>query len=274
MSNLKENEFFIKRWASLIVLSIISGLVYFQALDFDFVWDDRKNIVENPFLNPPSLQTILFFWKNQFLGMYVPVPYTFWGSIEILRTLFSSEDMNAFVFHLSNIAIHTLNGFLVYLLLSKIIKNNFATIFFIVHPIQTETVSWISETRGLLATFFGLSAVIFYLQSVSLNHETQYKRFLSFKYIGGFLCFIFALLSKPSSAVIPLFAIVLESYIYKTKIKFSFFRIAPWFLPILFVVLITSSVQGNTQLYSFWVKPFIYLSSISFYLFNENQTSP
>ena len=98
MSNLKENEFFIKRWASLIVLSIISGLVYFQALDFDFVWDDRKNIVENPFLNPPSLQTILFFWKNQFLGMYVPVPYTFWGSIEILRTLFSSEDMNAFVF--------------------------------------------------------------------------------------------------------------------------------------------------------------------------------
>ena len=271
MSNLKENEFFIKRWASLIVLSIISGLVYFQALDFDFVWDDRKNIVENPFLNPPSLQTILFFWKNQFLGMYVPVPYTFWGSIEILRTLFSSEDMNAFVFHLSNIAIHTLNGFLVYLLLSKIIKNNFAilsaTIFFIVHPIQTETVSWISETRGLLATFFGLSAVIFYLQSVSLNHETQYKRFLSFKYIGGFLCFIFALLSKPSSAVIPLFAIVLESYIYKTKIKFSFFRIAPWFLPILFVVLITSSVQGNTQLYSFWVKPFIYLSSISFYLF-------
>ena len=61
MSNLKENEFFIKRWASLIVLSIISGLVYFQALDFDFVWDDIKNIVENPFLNPPALQTILFF---------------------------------------------------------------------------------------------------------------------------------------------------------------------------------------------------------------------
>tara|TARA_B100000686_G_scaffold297965_1_gene330652 strand:+ start:944 stop:2881 length:1938 start_codon:yes stop_codon:yes gene_type:complete len=271
MSNLKENESLPKHWLTLIALSVISGLVYFQVLDFDFVWDDRKNIIENSFLNPPSLQSILFFWKNQFLGMYVPVPYTFWGSIEILRSFFSSEEMNAFVFHLSNIAIHTLNGFLVYLLLTKIIKNNFAilsaTIFFIVHPLQTETVSWISETRGLLATFFGLSSVIFYLQSVSLNDETKYKRFLSFKYIGGFLCFIFALLSKPSSAVIPLFAIVLESYIYKTKIKFSFFRITPWFLPILFVVLVTSSVQNNTQIYSFWAKPFIYLSSISFYLF-------
>ncbi len=271
MSNLKENVFFSKRWPALVVLSIISGLVYSQALNFDFVWDDRKNIVENSFLNPPSLKTILFFWKNQFLGMYVPVPYTFWGSIEIFRSFFSSADMNAFVFHFSNIAIHTLNGFLVFFLLSKIIKNSFAvlsaTIFFVVHPLQTETVSWISETRGLLATFFGFSSVIFYLHSVSINHETQYKRFLSFRYIGGYLCFIFALLSKPSSAVIPLFIIILESYIYKTKIKFSFFRIAPWFLPVLFVVLVTSSGQGNTQLYSFWIKPFIYLSSISFYLF-------
>ena len=78
MSNLKENVFFSKRWPALVVLSIISGLVYSQALNFDFVWDDRKNIVENSFLNPPSLKTILFFWKNQFLGMYVPVPNTFW----------------------------------------------------------------------------------------------------------------------------------------------------------------------------------------------------
>ena len=93
MSNLKENESLPKHWLTLIALSVISGLVYFQVLDFDFVWDDRKNIIENSFLNPPSLQSILFFWKNQFLGMYVPVPYTFWGSIEILRSFFSSEDL-------------------------------------------------------------------------------------------------------------------------------------------------------------------------------------
>ncbi|MED5579393.1 MAG: tetratricopeptide repeat protein [Nitrospinota bacterium] len=277
MSNLKKNitikedGLLSKRWLALIVLTIISGLVYIQAYDFGFVWDDRKNIVENSFLNPPSFQTILFFWKNQFLGMYVPVPYTFWGMIEMLRSLFSSREINALVFHLSNITIHTLNGFLVFFLLSKILKNHFAvlsaTVFFLIHPLQTETVVWISESRGLLAMFFSLSSLIFYTRSISILQESKEGKLLSLEYIAAFLCFLLALLSKPSSAVVPLFAVMIELYLYKTKLKDTLIHVALWFLPIFLVILVTSSFQGNTQLYSFWVKPFIYFSSLSFYLY-------
>ena len=263
--------FLSKRWPLLILLPIVSTLVYCQALDYGFVWDDKKNIIENSYLNPPSFQTILYFWKNQFLGMYVPVPYTFWGIIEMMRSSFFPHETNTFFFHLSNITIHTLNGFLIFFLLSRILKNHFAvlsaTIFFLIHPLQTETVVWISESRGLLATFFGLSAIIFYLRSVSVTYDTKYRRFLSFEYIAGFICFIFALLSKPSSVVVPLFAMMVELYLYKPKLKESLIHILPWILPIFLIMLITSSLQGNTQLYPFWMKPFIYLSSLSFYLY-------
>ena len=118
-------------------------------------------------------------------------------------------------FHLVNVALHLMNGILVYSLMSKLVEEAenqgylalTAGLLFVLHPINTEAVMWISARSDLLCTFFTLAALLL------LQQVREHRRF--FPLVCLFFAYLLSLFSKEASvillAVVPCYLLCDES---------------------------------------------------------------
>ena len=257
-----------------LLLIMLPLLAYWQATSFELVWDDKAiHLTENPYLNGASNVDLLHLWKGAYKGAYNPLTYMFWASLRPVGQVFSSVGgpFNPFVYHLANIFIHIINGFLVFFLLRLILKDKWPALFgallFLLHPIQVESVAWVSGCRGLLSTCLGLSALHLYLAGA--RRETSSAKGFVLYYAGGFILFSLAILSKTSAVVIPVFACLLDIFLFKRSIKRVIIRTMPWLIAIIPIFIITSTAQSSdieaicTPL---WIRPFIWMDAVGFYI--------
>ncbi len=112
-----------------------------------------------------------------------------------------------FGFHLTNVALHSLNAFLVVVLSLKLTPDRHAVtisrkfialgagLLFLLHPSHTEAVTWISGRADLIATFFVLISLSLYLAFVNGAHSAHLAL--------SVMAFILALLAKESAICVP-----------------------------------------------------------------------
>lgn len=180
----------------LYLTSIIAvGLVvYFNGLFNGFTWDDINQIVNNHEIR--SLKNIpRFFLGGTFyaggaeeLGglFYRPLQST---SYAIIYTLFG---LNPFFFHLYQVLLHIGNALLVFLFLTSFLSlplSLFATLAFLIHPMQVETVT--SVCCDIHYFFFGMMALL--TTSLALSAK-EGRKILLFSLI--FILFLLSLLSR------------------------------------------------------------------------------
>ncbi len=140
------------------------------------------------------------FFRPLFIWSYV-VDGTLWGT-------------NPFGYHLTNVALHTLNSYLVFILSARLMRRDrydpaisfrisvAAGLIFLVLPSHTEAVSWISGRTDLTATLFFITALIFY---------DSYQQERHVPYLAATLVlFALALLAKESVLCLPLIIIAME----------------------------------------------------------------
>ncbi len=124
------------------------------------------------------------------------IDYTLWG----LRP-------SGFIF--SNVLIHAVNGILIYFLLFRMNRRSalgfLAAFIFLFHPVQVESVAWISQRKNLLAMFFFLSSFHFYI-----SYRTTGKLRSKLFYTSSILAFVLALLSKAVTVILPLVLILYD----------------------------------------------------------------
>ena len=250
-----------------VLLIILPLLIYLQVYDFEFIWDDEGNIItghlQNPFLQNPSWASFTQLFTQPFFAMYIPISYLFWGILKVLAELLSLP-VNS-VLHLSNVVVHIINGLLVFTILKQFVVNKWAVLigvgFFLLHPIQVEAVSWVSEFRGLLATLFALLSCYYYL-----------KKSAKLSYLA-LVFFVLAILSKPSAVVLVPFVFIINYFHYDFKIAKNIEKTLPFALIALIGIIVAHSVQSkfNTDIsqyaIAFWQRPFAWLDSIVFYLY-------
>jgi hypothetical protein len=239
-----------------IILSIM--ILYSQCANFEFLWwDDRENIFDNVFL---QTQNWTHFWETDYYGLWIPIPYTLWTFI------WSQFPNNPGPFHLVNILFHGLNCVIVYMIISYYckdkIKATVATLLFVIHPLQVETVAWVSGLRDTMGYTFGF--LTFYLW---LNYKNQFVRALAFG------IFIIALLCKPTVAVLPILYMVLTNGF--KSIDLSFHKIKLYVFPILSTIASLYFINLSREIQAKFVmenadvpityKPLIALDSWGFY---------
>lgn len=143
--------------------------------------------------------------------------------------------LSPIIFHLQNIFWHILNSLLVYFILLHFFPSPSicfgATLLFALHPLQTESVTYISGRRDVLAGFFVLAGFYLYLRGRG--------NFLSLCGVG--VCFLLGLLSKEVVVVFPFLLLGYEGFCAKTKGR-SFSKKAIYF--ILFCSLISLGFVG------------------------------
>lgn len=185
-----------------ISIFILGFVIYANALHNGFVYDDDFVVKNNLFLTS---------WNN-LSYFFTPVYFSASGesSYRPVVTLTYLIDYKLgkgtpFFFHLSNVFLHVLTSILFYFFTLSFIskldghlplrKTSFlAVLFFLLHPIQTEAVNGISFREDILAAFFCLFSLFFYLKS----KYTKGRNF-SFFYSGSLFFFFLAFLSKETA---------------------------------------------------------------------------
>jgi len=206
--------------------------VYWNSLHGDFIWDDRGLILNST--------GYLGNWKNLFLVFTEP----FFGKTPFYRPFliislildYQLWDLHSFGFHFTNLLLHVLNAFLVYLLVGILFKHRgiafCASLLFATHPIQTEAVAWISGRNDVLLAFFSLLALIFYLRGEGLTGIKRVGAFIGFMTSYGCV-----LLTKESGIVLPLLMVICD-YSRPSNVPYPVSRRRKTYLTIIVVSLL------------------------------------
>lgn len=159
-------------------------------------------------------------FTEHFVGNYIPVTMTMHA---IGWFFFESSDAGH---HVINILFHCLNGILVYQLGRRLFKTDtvasLGALIFLLHPLQIESVGWVSELKNILSGTFYLGGTLAYL---------NYKdRSTKKNYLLVFLFFVLGCLSKSSVVIFPLSIICLDLLVDKTFSLKTHLNKIPFFL--------------------------------------------
>jgi len=187
-----------------VVLAVHWPVLSAKALLFDddlFVSEDSP-LVQNPgwALAKRALTEVLK--PSLIVGYYQPLPV-----ISIMADCaMGGSSSNLSPFRRTSLAIHIFNTALViillYFLFGQPIPAAIVGLIFGVHPLTVEPVAWISDRKTLLAMFFVLWCLIFYVRFAQKGGRKS--RF------ACMLMYLFALMSKPTSLPVPVLMLVLD----------------------------------------------------------------
>lgn len=196
----------------------VTVLIYSGALDYDYVSDDRVNIVSNYNIHGINIENILWSFNNALGGHYQPFT---WLSYMIDFEIWGQD---RYGYRLTNIVLHSVNAillmFVLYLVLSKlystianskiILASSIGVLFFSLHPLRVESVVWLTERRDVLSTFFLLVSFISYFNYSYRKEASAESFFKKHGYYISFTFFLFSLLSKAWAITYPAVLVIIN----------------------------------------------------------------
>ncbi len=210
--------------ASVLVICVVAVVIYARTLDFPFVFDDGANIAKNPFIRLTELDaTRLYEAALRSPSSSRPV-----ANVSFALNYYEGE-YDVARYRAVNIAIHVINGVLVYFLAFLTLKHLpnsnpsglseygsrrtgamalLAACLFVAHPVQTEAVTYIVQRMTSLATMFYLLAFLFYLWARHAGTRGQRVG----AWMGCGLAWGLALGSKQIAVTFPILAALYEWY--------------------------------------------------------------
>lgn len=186
-----------RQYAIPLLLVIATLAIYAVTGSFDllYTWDDRLYILTNSTVHAFTLTHLQEAFSDYYVGNYAPLTIL---SYMIDHALWGLRPTG---YHLENILLHAANGLLFYTLLRRLSFSDWqagaAAWIFLLHPVQVETVAWVSQRKSLLAMCFFLAALLCYQSYAALqaNHRRSYL--LSLASIAA------ALFSKSVAVIFP-----------------------------------------------------------------------
>lgn len=167
--------------------------VYHPAWHGGFIWDDDLYVSNNPLLTAPDgLRRIWLSLDSP--SQYFPLTYTVFLAE---RSLWGLDTAG---YHWVNLLLHAANALLVWRVLKQfsVPGARLSALLFALHPVQVETVAWITELKNLLSLFFCLGSVLAWLRFVAIEDRGRWKF-----YVASLLLFLLALFSKSTACTLP-----------------------------------------------------------------------
>lgn len=171
--------------------------------DFLFNWDDNWYVLWNEAARGFSWEHLRTAFSSYYVGNYAPVQiisymldYELWG-------------LGPGGYLVTNVAVHAANTLLVYVLLFRWHKSRLlalvAAALFLLHPVQVESVAWISQRKNLLAMLFFL---------LSWERYCRYRegggRKAQLAYALSLAAFVLSLLAKSVALVFPVILVLYD----------------------------------------------------------------
>ncbi len=189
-------EQFLQRPLLIFLLLVTVGAgVYAGAFPGAFQYDDGFAIILNPHLDRADV------FVDHLDHMVRPVLY---ATFLIDRTIYGHDPAG---YHVLNVLLHIGCGVFIYWILSRATTDEtrhlplLTAMLFLVHPIETEAVTYISGRASSLMAFFYLLAFFLYVRASEANHHANLRRlFLA----GATVSLLLSLGSKETAVTFPL----------------------------------------------------------------------
>jgi tetratricopeptide (TPR) repeat protein len=228
-------------WAAVVALVGLTIAAYQPSLRNGFIWDDDDHFVKNPAMSAPDgLRKI---WSSLAVSRYYPLTLTtFW----VQRRLWG---LNPMPYHAVNIALHAANAMLLFLLLRRLDVRGawVAAALWAMHPVNVESVAWVTELKNVQSGVFFFLALLCYLQFEQQIRPSWYA--------AALVCFAAALTSKPSTVIFPLVLLLCAAWQRRHLSWTDILRSVPFLLLSVGMSLLTIAeqkrhIEGDTQEWS------------------------
>ncbi|MDY6905811.1 MAG: tetratricopeptide repeat protein [Thermodesulfobacteriota bacterium] len=209
-------------WQTLAVLAVMIALIiliYANALDAPFVFDDMPNIVDNPHLRLTAFTPERL--TGAIKGPSGNRPFAFFSFA--LNYFFHGYTVNGY--RLVNLIIHLITGMLVFLTARQTLyltgTDNrfipvFAAVLWLSSPIHTQSVTYIVQRMTAMATMFYLLAMFLYIKTRLVQRDFPEKKTIPILlFTGCAVAGILGLGSKEIAATLPLFLLLYEWFFFQ-----------------------------------------------------------
>lgn len=193
---------------------LLAGLVlaltivaYSGTLGFEFVYDDRAQIVDSPFVQSwrfvPRYFTghVWSYESPQVLGNYYRPLFLLW-----LRLNHALFELTPWKWHLASLGMHVFVTLLVYWLARRMVRDRLtpclAALIFGLHPVHVEAVAWVSGVPETMMALLLIGSFLCYLRRGE-PHEPGSRhrnRWLA----GSLILYALSMLAKETSVVLPM----------------------------------------------------------------------
>jgi len=231
-----------------LLFALCAAALYGFTLPYPFVFDDRIYILGNPLLSSTEAFRNLFD-SDELMEVYLDrVFYQDMLTSFLLRPLtYLSFLVNINLFGYSpagfravNIAIHVVNAMLLYKLLETVLKRRgdlphsipvyaipfFSALLFLIHPLQIQSVTYITQRFTSFVTLFYLCTMLLYISATGAQTVSK-GRFL---YGTSMITFLLGLMTKESIVTVPLALLLADIILLRRPWRMSLKSLAPHFL--------------------------------------------
>ncbi len=200
--------------------------------------DDYAYVTDNPVIQSLAIQNLAQMFLLKFSGNFAPLhilayalEYRAWG-------------LWAPGYHAVNVLLHGVNAGLVAMLCLRLGASPAAGfmsgLLFLIHPVQVESIAWVSELKTPLAAMFFLASFLLYIRGRCRGGR--------WPIVVSVVLFAAANFSKPSAIAFPLLLILYNRMVHADDVLRSIRRATPFIL----ISLLTALMAVNTQTGGAW----------------------
>ena len=216
------------------LIVILAALIYGNSLRAEFVFDDKSVILNNPVVHSVDPAAVWREYPTRFLPLLSFAVNHHAGGERV------------FGYHLVNLFLHILTALGVYGLLLQLARTPrlrgrpestrgpvFALLcasLFLVHPVQTQAVTYVVQRITVMAAFFYIITVLFYLKA-RLEARPGFYAAALFTTVAAMLC-------KENAFTLPLMLVLCEAVLFdkdKTSLKTAALRLGPFLACLLLI---------------------------------------
>ena len=181
------------------LLVVLTLAAYVPTAKCGYVWDDFLRVHDNPMLR--SLEGLRHIWFRIDAARYQYYPMTqttYWLEYHLW-------ELDPTGYHVVNVLLHAVNAVLLWRLLTVLQVPGawVAAAVFALHPVQVESVAWITQRKNVLSGLFYFGAALAYLRYARVSgNGSGGERSVSF-YALSLVLFLCALVSKTVTCTLP-----------------------------------------------------------------------
>ena len=183
-----------KTWIAMFVICVAAFAAYGPALRAGWIWDDDSYILENPAVQLP--RGVLDAWVPGSTPQYYPLVFvSFWVQHAV-------HGLDPYGYHLANVLLHVGSSIMLWRLLRRlrVPGSLLAAGLFALHPVQVETVAWVTERKNVLSMAFALASLIAWVRFLQ---DTRPFAARAGWWGLSFVLFAMAMLSKTTAVAVP-----------------------------------------------------------------------
>ncbi len=218
------------------LLVVLGAAIYSNTLRSPFVFDDGPSITRNP-----AITDLDNFFINS--TGYDKYPTRFLGLLTFALN-YRIGGLDPFGYHVVNILIHILNSLLVYFVAAGIFRSPFlgkvssgetsrgvsfaAAVLFLVHPVQTEAVTFIVQRLTSLAAMFSLASLHLYARYAGSENPRSWGGRAG--YALSVLSCLAAMKTKEITFVLPVIISLYDLFFLEGSARKRILRLSPYLL--------------------------------------------